>query len=475
MHLDWKKCILSLTGGLLAGCVLLAGCANVSLPEESTESSRQTISDAFSALLSSLPPPDVDPSGETFTILTPAKETILGDEEAAGSVQNMLRTRNGLLLETYGIELQVSEVKESEIADLLRAAETSGTPAGDLLCMSAETSATLWSAGLLTNLKTLPYFQAETPAATALQTGASLYLLPDPSALSVGRSYVLFYDRALVAGTGLSAPESLVSAGNWTLSNFRKYAEAVAASVMNRTSFDVKTDIFGYSSQNNTEFLPYLLWRAQGYQPFTNREETVAFSYNADTLDASAASLRTLYESKSLHPLDGADAFTAFSEGRLGFLVAELDYIKELYAHATREYGILPLPKADAAAGKTGGYLCPTDPDGRVFSVPATINDPARSGLVLQAISAVGHLLTDAEKETYVTLYSRDNDQTCMLNLLPDCVQFDFGTVYGTQNRYVRALSTGMLKDVLADGSRFTYVLKDNLDAFAQYSAANFR
>ena len=33
----------------------------------------------------------------------------------------------------------------------------------------------------------------------------------------------------------------------------------------------------------------------------------------------------------------------------------------------------------------------------------------------------------------------------------------------------------GDMKDVLADGSRFTYVLKDNLDAFAQYSAANFR
>lgn len=474
---------------LLVCCLLAVGCANVAFPEAEL-SQEKTTSERLDELVSSLPQIDPYPEdGEPFTVLTSAPSTFIADEETAGSVKNLLQSRNNLLEANYGIRLQAAAIEDDEIAEVLRSAEASGTPAGDLLCFPAETTVSLWAAGLLGDTKLLPYFselpavQESIAAGTAgtyvnsLQAGNALYMLPDPSAQSNGQAYVLFYDRELVRSTGLPLPETAVQDGTWTISRFQTYAERVAASVMGRDSYDVKTDIFGYSSDDNDKLLPYLLWLAEGYTPFIRdaRGATV-FAYDVQALESSSSSLLALYNSASRHPQDGAQAYSAFADGRLGFLLTELDYIKELYANSTRSYGILPLPKAtaDSKLPTESGYLCPIGVSGRVLSVPNTLQDDKRTGLVLRVLYASGDLLREAERETYVALYSTDNDQTCMLELILQSTRFDFGLVYGKTEKSIRKLSTEMFSDVFAEGSRFTYVLREQADAFSQYSAAKF-
>lgn len=462
---------------LLLAALLLVGCANVEMPMPEA-SEEKTTSEILGQIEQSLPATD-EFRGETLTILTADTDVIMGNENEAGSVRGALKNRNALIETRYEMEVAAVFVAEEEIAEALREAVTAGVAEGDILCYSAAVTASLWAEGLLADLADLPYFDAQTAcsdaeAATKLMTGDSLYLLPDPSAHSYDETYVLFYDRTLVKGTGLPLPETRVNAGTWDLAAFQTYAEAVAASVMSRTSYDLATDIFGYSSPDNRDLLPYLLWCSQGFSQFAKQETgEMGFVYDADTLTAMTEPLNALYASKSRFPLDGGDAYTAFADGRLGFLVAKLGYLKELYADAEREYGILPLPKQN---GSTGGYLCPADTAGRVLSVPALMNSRERSGLGLTAVCAAGgSLLHAAEKQTYVTLYSADNDQSCMLETILDASEFDFGSVFGTQNRYVYGLSSQMVTDVVADGSRFTAVLREYLENFGKYASENLR
>lgn len=471
-----KNSKLKITALLALTFLLLAGCANVEMPPPEV-SEGKTTSQIFSELAESLPETD-EFRGETLTILTPDKEVILGDENAAGSVRGALKNRNTLITSVYEMEVAAVQIGEDEIAENLKAAVTAGTPIeGDILCYSAQTTVRLWEEGLLADMTDLPYFDvnkvcSDPRAATALMTGQSLYLLPDPSAHSYDDAYVLFYDRTLVRGTGLPLPETEVNAGTWDIETFQRYTETVAASVMDRTSYDLSVDVFGYSSPDNTDLLPYLLWCAQGYELFVNPEAgAMAYAYDAEALTAMARPLIGLYASKSRFPLDGEDAYTAFREGRLGFLVAKLGYLKELYATSTREYGILPLPTAN---GGGNGYVCSVDTTGRVLSVPALMHNQNRSGLGLTAVCAAGgSLLHAAEKQTYVTLYALDNDQSCMLETILDAARFDFGSLYAPLDDSINWLSTKMVTDVVISGSQFHSFLRDFLENFGEYAAEN--
>lgn len=459
---------------LLAALLWTVGCANVSLPPDA---SKESTSKRLEEIAESLPKTD-EFRGDTLTILTPDIKTITGDEEAAGSVRGALKNRNALIDSAYGMTVVVQSVREDEIAETLRSGRAAGLPTADLLCYSAETTASLWAEGLLQDLNTLPFFSLkdacyQADAAAMLQLGGGTYLLPDPSAQSYDHTYVLFYDRELVQNAGLPLPEKEVLAGRWTMETFQRYAEAVAASVMGKTSYDLDTDVFGYSARDNTALLPYLLWCGTDNALFTQKGGTVEFAYSDESaLSERIQPLRTIYNSACRYPGNGEDAVKTFMAGRIGFLFAELEEIKNFYANETRDYGILPLPKRDA---EQTDYRCPTATTGNVLSVPAQRTGASRSGLGLTAFCAAGGaLLQEAEMETYVTLYSLDNDQTCMLETIMEHAIFDFGWVYGTQERSVRNLSTGLLSDVLVDEVGVSTVLRNNLDTFRAYSLEKF-
>ena len=455
--------------------VLLASCANVVMPEP-TVSVEKEESQIIEEILEQLPSLDESEAqeiaGQPLMLFTSDEVLFYGDEEAAGSVQNALLRRNDLLKEAYGMELKVITVPENEIADSIRLSIQAGAPMGDLLCYSAETTAMLWQNGFLKDMHSLPYFDLDMAcydsiAAGSLSYGNALYALPDPSARSVEDIYVLFYDRTLVENAGLARPESLVNAGTWTYSAFRSYAETVAMEVMNKESYDIALDVFGYGSHDNASFLPYTLWVSTGNKLFGAGETGApAYAYDADTLTALLTPLQQVYDSRSRLPSEGEEAYTAFREGRLGFLVAKLDYLKELFANSDRPYGILPLPKEE---GDTR-YYCPMDSVGMLFSVPVTNITDGKSGLSLSALCALGGLLVrDAEKETYLTLYAMDNDHACMLETVLDSGIFDFGTVFGQCDDSVEQLSTKLVAHALVDHSRVSSLLKTYLDDWEDF------
>lgn len=472
-----KKHLQSITAlvcGVLS-ILLLVSCANVEMPAPQV-SQEKGESQIIEEILEQLPSVEESEAeeivGQPLLLLTPDETLVYGDEDTAGSVSAACLQRNQLIEEAYQMELKAVLMAEADIAECLRMSLVSGAGAGDLLCYSAKTTASLWNNGLLKDLAALPYFDTniscyDTVAAGSLSYGSSLYALPDPSAQSADETYVLFYDRALVQGAGLVRPETLVNAGEWTHAQFQKYAEKVAESVMGRESYDLATDIFGYGSHDNASFLPYVLWCSTGNGLFSAGETgELTYAYDAETLTDLLTPLQALYDSRCRLPLEGEEAYTAFREGRLGFLVAKLGYLKELYANGEREYGVLPLPKEEGDSR----YHCPVDVSGMLFSVPVANLSDGKSGLALNALCAIGGLLVrNAEKETYLTMYAKDNDQSCMLETVLDSGIFDFGTVFGECDSSVKELSTKLVAHALVDHSRVSSLLKTYLDDLEEW------
>ena len=465
---------------LLLSLLLLVSCTNVvmptpevSLPGEESKTESQIIEEFLSQL------PVVESSeieeivGQPFTVLTADETLFFGEETAAGSIRNALQSRNELFLSAYEMELTVVTVPEDEIAEVLTAAMESGVAAGDLLCYSAETTAALFAAGLLQDMNRLPYFDPNSAcldavSATELAYRGQVYAMPDPSAQSRDEMFVMFYDRDLVEKAGLERPENLVLRGEWTYEAFQTYSETIAETVMNSTSHDLAKDVFGYAAPEHDTLLPYLLWSCGRESLLVYDEEgNLSFPYEKATLLEAITTQRGIYDSASRHPLEGEEAQNAFMAGRVGFLIEQLEFIKALYTKSSRSYGILPMPKKEGATR----YSCPVSARGKLLSVPKLMINPAKTGLGLTALcTAGGFLVRRAEKETYISLYSTDNDQSCMLEILLDSQYFDFATVFGGIDPSISGLTTELLSYVMVDdSSRLSSLIRHGKEDLAAY------
>ena len=468
-----KKAILTF---FLTAVLILCGCANVEMPEPEQSAVSKSVSEKIDEIVSTLPPAD-DFQGETLTVLTSEASLFTYNESVAGTVKNAINQRGDVLQSAYGMALEAKACKESEAVKTLQNAVKSGVPAADLLCFSAETTVQLQLAGLLSDLNDLPYFDAETALAdnknaSELRYGNSLYLLPDPSTLPYEQTYVLFFNRDLVAQTGLEAPEAVVNRGAWTLDVCKQYCEAVAASVMNKSSADYKTDIFGLGCTENTTLLPDLLRQGAGIDCFSIENGLPVFNFkNADILDSRAESLKALYNSRSRYPTDGIDPRKTFEAGRLGFYIEKLPYLYNLSADCAFSYGVLPLPKNSEGSG----YYSPTTKTARVYSAPQFVENERRTGLGLMAMClSGGKQFRDAELTTLLTLYSNDNDQSCMLQAIVDSVGTDFGVMYGSGIKQIYNLSTGLFAETIGKGGKFKNEINEKLPAFTKFVDANF-
>lgn len=461
--------------GFLLFLLLLAGCANTVLPPEQPAEISKTTSEKIDDIISNLPKTE-EFQGKTLTVLTSDAGKFVYDENAAGTIKNAIRQRNELLQETYEVELSAKLCEDGEAVSLLKEAVTAGVPAADLLCFPAETTVALQTEGLLQNLFKLPYFDRDIAVGDAeniaeLTYGVGLYLLPDPSALAFEQSYVLFYNRDLVEKAGLALPEAYVRTGEWTEDRLRDYAERIAASVMSKSSFDYATDTFGLGCTDKASLLPDLLRQGLGLRMIRMNGGKPEVVYGAAELDELTSPLKSLYNSASRFPLDGKEARNAFEEGRLGFFAEKLPYLYSLFADSDFRYGVLPLPKQNV----TADYRTPLSPEAFVFSVPTLTQDDELSGVGMTAICSSGReLFREAVQTTLLTLYSSDNDQSCMVEIILNSLSFDFGTVYGTQISQFRDVSSGLFTEVIANGARFKNELYEKLPAFTKFADANF-
>ena len=479
-----KKRILALLAALIF-TFLAVGCENVEYIEPSSSSEEESV-DIYDKLESELP--DLN-SGEgnpseqiTFTIITNSKGAFYAEETNSAAINKVFADRDDFLRSKYNAKVEVIEVDENKVASELKAAITSGISYGDLLALSGKTTVSLYTAGLLTDMNTLPDFTVETPLfdekyAKSLATNSTLYLLADPTAMFYEDAYVYFYNRDLVTSAD---PESLVLQGKWTWDAFNEIARASAPKVYDKVTADLNNDIFAFGAYHLEGTYPLVMWSGCGNKLMDNTyKNSVGLSMEVDNITAIASDLMNSYNSRGKFPSSGNPASNAFQNGRLAFFCNKLDYFYTLRDGTDKgsNFGILPIPKYNE---QQNGYNCLVGSDARVFSVPKTVNDDSEAdkrfvSAVISAICASGNsTIPKAFVNHHVGFYLNTNNETLMLQTIVDSATVDFATVYGSGITEIRLATTAAIVDYLDIGSGLANSIRYAREAFESYCSRNF-
>lgn len=462
---------------LLLSCTFIASCENVSLPENA-------VSDANSDAVSETSSVDVDSllkyvGGEITIAITEDQQIAFSSDPNTDDIIGAASVaRNDLLAEKCGITLKTKVVSADNVLSEIDAAKKAGMNYADILCLSAKTLSELADGGYLFNLLSFPEFKFDSnyinaDAAKSMAGNNTLYMLFDNSSQFYDETWVVFYDKQLVAGTGLADPAKLVSSGQWTWDEFIKYSEAVAQKVMNKGSPDTATDIFGFSSYSNNTDLPLAIWESCGFKLFGETYGSPV-TVKADTteLKNSAKALQNIYFNKSRFSLQGEEAVNAFKNGRIGFFIYKLGFSAAL-TQTGRDWSILPLPKFTA---DQIGYRSYVDPHANALAVPINAADPQKSILALNMLCAASkETMRKAIYNKYVNLYFTNNTSTVMLNTIMDSAYFDFAAIYASGMPKIAAISTNIIIDAVSKkGSEFI-ITTDTRTAFESYAVEKFK
>lgn len=468
-------CLFLLTALLAVFC----GCENVEYGSDASVVPPADSSDVYEELVSQLPDLPPEYQGASYVIATNATEYFFAEEGSSGTVSRAVEERNRFLEEKYGVTVEVKAVSDSKVVSEVKNAVSAGEEYCDVLSVAAKKTAELALAGLLTDMNTLPGFDAtadyfDQRTATSLATNSTLYLLPDPSNIVYENANVVFFNRELIRNAGHTSPETLAAQGKWTWDAMYEIM-ADTCTTLDKSSADLKTDTYGFGAYERTGTFPVVMWAACG-TPFTGNtyKNTVTLALTEEEITEKTTQLRGYYNTRALMPLEKNDLADAFEEGRLVFMFHRLEYLHGIRDGGTdgSEFGFVPMPKLDESQQD---YYCYVDNGCRVFSVPKGIKDPQKTSTLLTATCAAGgRTVQDAFVKSYIALYMNSNAETMMLKTVVDSICFDFCAVYGTQDSHIRAASTEALINCLDYGSSIKNIFSTRLQAFLDALDENF-
>ncbi len=413
-------------------------------------------------------------------ILVDEPERIQADGSDTGSVRSAVENRNDYITSRYQITLDVRTVSRETIAQTLKENALSGLPEAHALCYPSETCVSLLANKLLADLTTLPDFDIETSFDEDLYSistsiGDHLYLFATDTIPYYSDLYCIYFRTEWLDSLGLISPVELVKRGEWTVKTFQNYAERAAGDVMQKSSYDVALDKFGYSGRTRN-ILVSLLAEGAGLDTVEKQSSNIPTLISSTTgIQEDISAVRSLLKSKSRAPYYGGDASEAFLNGRLCFYIDKLSFIDVLYELRMTElsgfdYGILPLP-----AGSSGQYHTPIDSDAAVLCVPLNTPDKRLSGLGLTLLAGAGRItVKQAAIDSSLALYSFNNDESCMLDIILRNTSFTFANVYGSGLEAVYDGTTGLLYQVLERGSSLESLLSTAKDSFDECIRSNF-
>lgn len=456
---------------------LFGSCANVKMPENRPEG---TSADTSAESVRDKLPQTIEFAGEKMTILVDEPERILADDSEIGSVKAAVENRNDFISSRYQITLDIRTVSGESIVQAVKENALSGIPEAHALCYPSNICVTLLANNLLLDLLSLPDFDTEASIGEDLYSvstsiGNHLYLLATDTIPYYSDLYCIYYRTEWLNSLGLVSPVELAKRGEWTVKAFQNYAEQAAGAVMQKSSYDVAQDKFGYSGRTR-DLLISLLAEGAGLNTVEKQSSNIPTLLSSGAwIEEAVSSVRSLLKSKSRAPYYGGDASEAFLNGRLCFYIDKLSFIDVLYEMKMTEssgfdYGILPLP-----TGSDGQYHTPIDSGAAVLCVPVNTPSKQLSGLGLTLLAGAGRItVKQAAIDSFLAIYSFNNDESCMFDIILRNTAFTFANVYGSGLEPVYDGTTGLLYQVLEKGGSLESLLSKAKESFDECIRSNF-
>ena len=244
----------------------------------------------------------------------------------------------------------------------------------------------------------------------------------------------LYFNKQLFENYGLEDPYEIVDSGKWTIDKFIELAEK---GVSDADGDGAMTDMDNYGYICYGELAADLLFRGAGVKYVDKDPETgrlIDGTTGEKTVDVYSKIYRLLWSGNTTFDIRQS-RFSSylrgkgdriqeelFTEGRILFYsecMAWTRVLREMEA----DFGVLPPPKYDEAQDRY--YSVMLNP--YMQMIPVTVEDPERSGHVLDVLAAASH---DTVVDAYVNVtlsgkVARDADTVRMLRLVFDDLSYN--------------------------------------------------
>ncbi|MBQ8579020.1 MAG: hypothetical protein IJ449_13805 [Clostridia bacterium] len=273
-----------------------------------------------------------------------------------------------------------------------------------------------------------------------LSIGGNVYFMTgDISTIDNQATWIMMFNKAMIANNDLTSPYELVNTGKWTVDTFSAMTKDVAADLNGDGNYTM-SDKYGLSTTIDTVYgLFYstglsFVSKDDGDMPYFNLDIDKATDVLAKIGTILNDGNRTLLSKRISN--ETSDVITgirnAFFEDRALFYAEVMFHVANLRQMET-DFGIIPLPKYDEAQED---YITFVNPAGSCLTIPVTVADLDMTGVVLEAMASASYeYLTPAYYTTALqNKYARDNESSAMLDLLLENRVYDLAMIYSWGN-----------------------------------------
>jgi len=396
--------------------------------------------------------PEKDFGGTTFFITSPLLNYIEPDQDHMDEpVSQQIYERNRMLEGRYNISISTSLVDANTMLTEVQNAISSELYYTDLMMVPLYMTGYYQNAGVLENLRSLPYLNMSNDyfyeeSVNALSAGHTTWGIAGYGSVAPLDISCVYINTDLAKQAGMEAPYHLVEEGKWTWDQFFAYVEAVKTLNMqsDRPHFTV-------TAQNTASRLADLVFTSCGNRFVLSGEMLIpTLSFTEDSAGAALGYASQIFMDDRSVTDSTAGAVDCFFKGDSLFLI-DYVYVTEWLADASVNWGILPIPKQNFS-DKHRTLVSNTT---LVYTVPAKTFNTEMASVMLSAMNAASyHVLHDAYVEHQMIYSLRDNASVNMLDTVLDTVTFDFALAFGSAYPNIADGTYKLVRNTAAAGSR---------------------
>lgn len=414
-------------------CLLLAGLMLTSTVACATESDTDTLTDqqttaSAEEIETDLKPdlPKKDYSSSTFRVLgiQDAVDHVLSEKTKGEEVNDALVAANLQVASQFNTKFESIIINHDEDTSIIRAFIMSGDDGYDVAYLHDCATANMALEGWFVDVNTLPYLEPTAlwwPQFTveSLTLNRRMYYYSNyTSYLAMEWTWGCFFNQDILREFNQENPYDAVRKGTWTLDKIHSMSTSIYSD-KNGDGLSNDTDILGFAFTQT----PYAWLESFGIEVWKKESPDSAVL----TLDIEDERCYTLIDKLHTWFYSGEDSVmvnfsgpggvdkSMFTGNRLAFTFERIGTLAPAAMEADISYGIVPLPKLDA--NQADYYAGCHD---KLFSVPTTVNDRERVGIILEAMAYEGykHILPAYCEKTLKTRLATDPDCGEMLNMI---------------------------------------------------------
>ncbi len=424
-------------------CALLVTCASCgSTTTETTDTTADTTTDTAVTETEKVDPlahlDIVDYDGYEFRMLIRNAEAWIDDmvaEELTGEVVNdAVFKRNTETGERYNITIKHTPSSHYNSETDAKPLILAGEDAYDLVVPHPRVAHQYGNEGLVMDWNTMKYVDLsqswwDQDARQSFQMASGLYtMIGDISYQSVGMSNAMLFNKNYFDDNHLEYPYQMVRDGKWTLDAFMEMAESYATDVDGDGTF-TDNDIYGYATFQWIG--PIQAFYSSGARVIDKNSETYEFNvYNERSITMFEKYFSLLNSPYALLDATADNSFDCastilFREGKALFTDVNVSLVLSL-REMEDEFGILPWPKLEESDTE---YWSNVDAGTNLFTVPITVSDLDRTGLVIETMAILGkeYVIPAYYEVAMKTRDSRDIESAEMLDIIVQNRVFDLG------------------------------------------------